>query len=219
MATAAPPTLADVVHELGDIPLRRVRLPVGDATEDDVIRALEAPDKRLCELVDGVLVEKDMGWRESLIAGRIVAFIWAYLDLHPLGIALTTDGPVRLRPGKIRIPDGCFISNERLPEQADAGAILDAAPDLAIEVISKGNTPAEMKRKLKEYFSAGVRLVWFVYPRKQAALQFTSPRAKVEIGRDGALSGGKVLPGLSIPLGQVLIDPKRSKNGRSRNGR
>lgn len=216
MSIAAPPlvatTLADVLQRLGDVPLRRVRLPVGDATEDDVIRALDAPDKKLCELIDGVLVEKDMGWRESLIAGRIVAFIWAYLDLHPLGIALTTDGPVRLRPGKIRIPDGCFVANERLPEeQSEGSAILDAVPDLAIEVISKGNTPAEMKRKLGEYFRAGVRLVWFIYPRKQTALQFTSPRTKVEIGKDGALSGGKVLPGLSIPL--------KHKNGRSRNGR
>lgn len=90
---------------------------------------------------------------------------------------------------------------------------------MAFEVVSKGNTPAEMKRKLNDYFTAGVRLLWLIDPRKQTALQFTSRRTKIEIGKEGALSGGRVLPGLSIPLKDVLIDPRRLKNGRSRNGR
>src|SRR5262249_8918228 len=73
-AAAAPEsmeTLADLVDRLGEIPLERIRLhpPPGEATEEDLIAALEAPRKRICELVDGVLVEKPMGTREAILGG------------------------------------------------------------------------------------------------------------------------------------------------------
>jgi hypothetical protein len=60
--------LAELIHLLGDIPPERIRMhPLpGTATERDVLDALEAPQKRLCELVDGVLVEKTMGAMESI---------------------------------------------------------------------------------------------------------------------------------------------------------
>ena len=39
------------------------------------------------------------------------------------------------------------------------------APDLAVEVLSESNTRAEMDRKLRDYFAAGVLLVWYFDPR------------------------------------------------------
>ncbi|MBM3226106.1 MAG: Uma2 family endonuclease [Candidatus Tectomicrobia bacterium] len=36
-----------------------------------------------------------------------------------------------------------------------------------VEVLSEGNTPAEMTRKRQEYFTAGVQLVWFVDPQRR----------------------------------------------------
>ena len=73
-AIAEPPdeaiTFADLLYELGDISPARIvmRPPPGTATEEDVLRLMEAPRKRLCELIDGVLVEKAMGWKESVLA-------------------------------------------------------------------------------------------------------------------------------------------------------
>ena len=57
------------MERLGNIPAYRIRLQPspGMAIEDDVIAALEAPRKRICELVDGVLVEKAVGWAESAL--------------------------------------------------------------------------------------------------------------------------------------------------------
>lgn len=81
--------LADLLHRLGDIPTRRVLIdpPPGTATERHAIALLEGNDKRLVELVDGVLVEKPMGWKESLLAALVVKHLWVYLDKHDLGIA------------------------------------------------------------------------------------------------------------------------------------
>ena len=62
-------TLAELVERLGGVPLERIRFRPypGTATEEDVIR-IEAQENRLCELIEGVLVEKPMGFRESLLA-------------------------------------------------------------------------------------------------------------------------------------------------------
>ena len=60
---------------------------------------------------------------------------------------------IRLAPGLIRIPDVSFISWHRLPGRTiPHEAILSTAPDLAVEVLSPGNTQREMQAKLKEYF-------------------------------------------------------------------
>ena len=64
-----------------------------------------------------------------------------------------------------RLGDVPPSSKERLPQ----GRIPDAAvpqlvPDLAVEVLSEGNTKKEMARKRGECFDAGVRLVWVVDP-------------------------------------------------------
>ena len=68
---ARPPfeTLADVLKQLGGIDPSRVRadVPLGKATEHDLVRLLDR-SQRLYELVDGVLVEKTMGFPESFAA-------------------------------------------------------------------------------------------------------------------------------------------------------
>src|SRR4051794_4897761 len=56
----------DLIAHLGDIPPERIRMhPLpGTATEKDLLRLVER-EKILCELIDGVLVEKVMGAREG----------------------------------------------------------------------------------------------------------------------------------------------------------
>jgi hypothetical protein len=64
-APPGPPTLVDLWKRLGKVPLERIWLdpPLGTATVDDVIR-VEAKYNRLCELVDGTLVEKAVGFED-----------------------------------------------------------------------------------------------------------------------------------------------------------
>ncbi len=107
-----PRNLAELLDRLGNVPLARVRFgpSFGSATEADVLRLLESEDKCICELIDGVLVEKPMGFKESTIAGIIVQYINNYLDNHDLGVAFCPDAPIRIKPGRIRFPDTGFIS-------------------------------------------------------------------------------------------------------------
>jgi Uma2 family endonuclease len=215
-ATIAPPTienLADLQKRLGGIPLERIRSrpAPGTATEDDVIR-IEAEQNRLCELVDGTLVEKAVGAKESYLAWLLGGFLKIYLGQNDIGIGLTADGMMRIAPGLVRIPDLSFIAWDKLPSHtAPEEPIPDLAPDLAVEILNEGNTPAEMRRKVGEYFDAGVRLVWLIDPKKRAARVYTPPHRSVPIREDQALDGGDVLPGFSVSLAELFRHMPRSR--------
>ncbi len=215
MATVHPTkasawTAADLVERFGPILLARVvgTSGPGEGTVEDVVR-LNDHEKRHCELIDGVLLEKTTGAWESLIAGQIVTLLNLYLANNKLGLAFTTDGMMQIMPDQVRIPDAAFVSwanleNSGFPEEA---APL-MAPDLAVEVISPGNTQREMERKLEEYFEAGVRLVWYVEPREKKVTVYTRPDAAVVLGETDQLTGGEVLPGLVIELKELFAAPK-----------
>ena len=212
--TAKVRTVADLLKRLGNIPPERVwfRPVPGTATEQDVID-IESHENRLCELVDGVLVEKTVGYYESLVAMLIGHFIRLFLDRHDLGIVLGPDGTLRIMPGLVRIPDVSFISWNKFPKrELPAEPIPDLVPDLAVEVLSEGNTAEEMRRKLGEYFKVGVRLVWLIDPATRTAEVYTSPRKKTIITADDALDGGTVLPGFRLSLHELFTRAGHRRN-------
>ena len=217
-ATIARPdikTLADLRRRLGGIPLDRIRFrpAPGTATEKDVIEA-EERENRLCELVDGTLVEKAVGFEEARLASRLGHLVSSYLDQNDLGICVGADGMVRIAPGLVRIPDVSFISLDRLPgRESPKEPIPDLAPDLAVEVLSEGNTKAEMARKVREYFEAGVVLVWLIDPKKRTARVFSTVEKSVLVRADQSLDAGAVLPGFVLRLSDLLDRGRRPRGG------
>jgi Uma2 family endonuclease len=199
-------TVASLLERLGGISPDRVRLkpPPGTATEADLI-AVSLRDGSLCELVDGVLVEKAMGYAESFMAVVLASLLWAFVDPRNLGLVSGADGMMRLFPGLVRLPDVAFVSWDRIPgRRFPREPIAGFAPDLAVEVLSKGNTPAEMARKRQEYFSAGVRLVWIIDLNARTATVFTQANQSTVLGEGDTLDGGELLPGFALPLGDYF---------------
>lgn len=204
--TAAVETLADLLERLGDIPPERVRLhpPLGTATEQDILDAHDRQD-RLYELVDGVLVEKAKGFRESFLAAALITILWSFVQPRKLGLVTGADGMVRLASGLVRIPDVAFVSWERLAgRRIPSEPIPQLAPDLVVEVLSSSNTPGEMTRKRQEYFAAGVRLVWMVDAEMRTVAVYTAPQQCIVFQETQTLQGDPVLPGFTLPLQQLF---------------
>jgi Uma2 family endonuclease len=210
-------TVADLVERLGGIPMERIRLhPLpGTAKEKDVIAAEHEPRKRICELIDGVLVEKAMGARESLLAAVIIRLLGAHVEEYDLGVVLGADATLRLWPGRVREPDVCFISWDRLPgREMPEEPIPHLAPELAIEVLSPSNTKKEMLLKRQDYFRSGVLEVWEIQPKTQTAEVYTSPTKRRHVGKDDVLHGGDILPGFVLPLAKLFGSLKKSEKPR-----
>jgi Uma2 family endonuclease len=209
---APPEDVAELLERLGNIPPERIRLrpPPGTATEADVLAALEAPRKRLCELIDGVLVEKAMGYTESVLATYLIELLNAFVRPRNLGLITSPDGTIRLWAGRVRIPDIAFFPWGRMPgRRRPPEPIPTLAPDLAVEILSTSNTRAEMRLKRQDDFSVGVRLVWEIDPVDRTVTVYTAPETGTVLAEADTLGGGAVLAGFALPLREFFAELDR----------
>jgi Uma2 family endonuclease len=202
-------TAADLVEKFGPISLARIchYKPPGEATEEDVIWLHDHAEK-LCELVDGILLEKALGTYESLLAAEIARLIGNFVRPRKLGAILGADGMLRLSPGLIRIPDVAFIVAAKLANNAlRQHAVARLGPDLAVEVLSESNTEREMERKLSDYFASGAQLVWIVDPSDQTLRAFTAKTEATLHRSPACVPGEPALPGFILNLADLFADP------------
>jgi Uma2 family endonuclease len=166
---------------------------------------VEAKEDRLCELVAGVLVEKAMGFNESCLAVFLGTLLNQFVIPRNLGIVTGPDGTVELMADLVRIPDVAFTNWDRLPGRRRPSApIPRLAPNLAVEVLSRNNTPGEMAVKRQDYFGAGVELVWEIDPERRTVVVYTSATQGTTLGPSDTLDGGVVLPGFVLPLQELF---------------
>jgi Uma2 family endonuclease len=209
-------TIADLQRRFGPMPFGRIRQnpAPGTATEKDVLWLNDHED-RLCELVDGILVEKTVGLEESWIAGRLVTLLNLHVEPRNLGLVTGADGMFLLAQGLVRIPDVAFVSWDRIPGgEFPKQPIPHLVPDLTVEVISPSNTRKEMEEKLREYFEKGVRLVWLVRPRARVVDVYTAADQFTRLSVSATLDGADVLPGFSIAVGDLFRKPEGPGRGK-----
>lgn len=189
--------VADLIAHLG-VPPERIKMrPLpGTATEEDVIVT-----RPLCELIDGVLVEKAMGFFESRLAVILAHYLEDYFEINDIGFTLGEGGMQRVEYGQVRIPDVSIYLWSRFPNrELTIEQILDKAADICVEVLSPSNTEQEMDRKRREFFAAGTKLFWIVDPKKRSVEVYTSPENPTVLTESDTLDGGEVLPGFQLAI-------------------
>src|SRR5580704_8315063 len=80
---------------------------------------LAMPDGKSYELVDGQLVERNMGAESSWVGGELYARLRQYGQEHQLGWAFPADTGYQCfphAPGLVRKPDVSFVRYGRLPD-------------------------------------------------------------------------------------------------------
>lgn len=215
------PTIADVQERLGHIPESRIlSFPApGTATVQDLLDGSITGD-RGHELVDGILVEKPMGFNDDRIGTRLIRLIGTYLDTNNIGEVAGAQGMIRFKLDLVRVPDVSFIRWDSVEDpdiiENPAGAFLEVPPDLAVEVVSPSNTRREMEIKLAEYAKAGVKLVWYIDPERKEVDVYPrgNPKRKKTLGVDDTLDGGDVLPDFAVKVACLFESRAPAKKGK-----
>jgi Uma2 family endonuclease len=169
---------------------------------------LAVQDEPLYEIVHGQRVDlPPMSAYTTWLASRLHLRLGLYAEDKGLGVSVTEmlfvlDAEHNLR----RRPDVAFVSTARwpldraLPETGD----WDVVPDLAVEVISPNDVFKDVLAKVREYFHYGVQVVWVVAPEERQVYVYDSPtHVRILTGQD-ELTGGEVVPGFRLPLGQLF---------------
>jgi Uma2 family endonuclease len=178
--------------------------------ESPVAPATEPEPAGLYEVVHGQAVEKPpMAAFEADIATYLVVALDGFVRPHRLGkvqseMLFLIDRAQNLQ----RRPDVSFVSSDRWPLHlwAPKTPAWDVVPDLAVEVVSPTNTAEAVLAKLEEYFQAGTRLAWVVFPRQGKLYVYESPTAVRILQAGDDLDGGAVLPGFRLPLAELFGD-------------
>ena len=165
--------------------------------------ALQSSGKHF-ELISGVLVEvSPTGEIHTVLATWIAYLILVYVDAHDLGEVTGEIGGYLLAPDTVLAPDVGFISKDRLTARTGQGYI-PVAPDLAVEIMSPGDTANEINDKVLRYLQAGTQLCWVVYPVSKTVTVYKASHEGAIIGIDAFLDGGAVLPGFSLPVRDIF---------------
>ena len=163
---------------------------------------------RQIELVEGEIIEMSKptpGHGE--ITMRLGVKIASYVYENDLGrvTAAETGFVVGRNPGgraTVRGLDIAFISKAKAPDPLPF-KLFELVPDLAVEVISPGNRTGDTHKKVRELLKAGTPLIWIVYAETRTVAVHTAV-GTVTYEESDTLSGGDVLPGFEVGVGDIF---------------
>jgi Uma2 family endonuclease len=175
--------------------------------------APEQVDDDLYEVVDGLRVEvPPMSSYAAKIATRLATRLNIHAEREHLGEAIVESLfqlPLANDKSRNRRPDVAFVTYQRWPagrpQPVDDNA-WDVVPDLTVEVVSPHDLSEDLLSRVLEYFQAGVRLVWVIYPKLRTIHVFETPTSIRVVPEADILDGGPVVPGFSMAL-SLLFDP------------
>lgn len=175
---------------------------------------LKLPDRDRFELVNGDLVERNMGWESSRIGFRLARFLDNHCDPHQLGWVNGPDAGYQCYeevypddPDRVRKPDVSFIRLERLSPDDRPEGHCDIVPDLVAEVISPNDTAYEVRAKTEEYLRAGVQIVWVIDPHAKQVDVHRADGSLQKLYEDEELSGEEVVPGFRLLVSELFRVP------------
>jgi len=165
-----------------------------------------APEEGLSELVAGSIVcEPPPGKTHGWITVNVVTLLGPYVRNRRLGRLYAETGFVLARePDTVRAPDAAFVSTARLAAETQRGPYFEGAPDLAVEVLSPGNTPSAVAEKIREFLTAGSLAVWVIDPEARSLTVHRPDRLPCTLSAADTLDAGRALPGLRFQVREIF---------------
>jgi Uma2 family endonuclease len=174
-------------------------------TAEELLRM--ADDGFRYELVRGELRRMTpAGSVHGRVAMNIGTALNNHVKAHDLGTVYAAETGFRLAgdPDTVRAPDVAFVSRERLEAVGEVEGYWPGAPDLAIEVISPGDSHVEVEEKVFDWLEAGAEMVLTVNLRKRSVTVYLSLADITILTGTAVLGGGDVVPGFRLTLREIF---------------
>ncbi len=174
-------------------------------------RDAQGNDCRLALIRGEVKTLSPTGGVHGILCIKLGAALLDFVEAHELGevFGAETGFVVERAPDSVIGADLAFVSRERMATVENIYKFIPFAPDLAVEVLSPGNTVQEIDEKIAFYFAAGSRAVWIVNPKSRTVAAYSSEVEVRILGEAETLEGGDVLPGFSYELSRLFAAVKR----------
>jgi Uma2 family endonuclease len=160
------------------------------------------------ELVRGELRKMSPSdWEHGEVVVNITLLLGQYVKVNKLGSCggAETGFKIASDPDTVRAPDLSFVSRERIPVGDARKKFLTGAPDLAVEVVSPGDTRREVNEKVADWLEAGARAVWVINPKRRGVTVYRSLTDVTRLSEDDELDGGDVAPGFRCKVSEIFV--------------
>lgn len=164
-------------------------------------------DHKGYELVDGRLLEKGMGAETSEIQSQLGFLLQLWVRQAKLGKIYEAEAVYRCfpeKPDQTRKPDVSYVRTSRLPGGKSPRGAIRIAPDLVVEVISPNEVVYDLNRKLADFQSVGVPLIWVVHPDLRVVDVYIPGQPTQRLTAADELSGDPVLPGFRVRIADLF---------------
>src|SRR5580765_1453706 len=139
------------------------------------------------------------------ICVRLLSALNAFVQQQRLGVVLDSSTGFWMRNRNCRAPDISFISRGRLAGwKPSTRRFFEGAPDLAVEILSPGNTRMEIDNRLSDFFSSGTQIAWVISPDDACVEVCHSPTARQLLGSGAFRDGEGLLPGFRYAIADLF---------------
>lgn len=159
------------------------------------------------ELVKGeLLTMSPAGGEHGAIAGILAAVIVEFVKRNRLGVVFGAETGFLLErnPDTVRAPDVAFIHRGRMPSEGLPTGYWPGPPDLAVEILSPGDSIREVDEKTAEWIRAGTQAVWVVSPRSKTVTVYSADGNIATFAANATFDGGAILPGFSCLVADLF---------------
>lgn len=159
------------------------------------------------ELVKGELRKMSpSGSEHGAIVVNITVLLGQHVKANKLGVCFGAETGFKISsdPDTVRAPDVSFVRRERIPETGIPKKFWQGAPDLAVEVVSPGDTYNEVEDKVGQWLAAGARAVWVLNPNCRSVTVYRSAAEVTRLSEGDELDGGGVVPGFRCKVSEIF---------------
>jgi Uma2 family endonuclease len=159
------------------------------------------------ELVKGELRQMSpSGWKHGMVVVNITLLLGQYVKTNRLGVCFGAETGFKIEsdPDTVRAPDLGFISRERIPDGGVSKSFWPGPPDLAVEVVSPGDTRREVNEKVADWLEAGAQAVWVINPKQRGVTVYRSMTDVTRLSEEDELDGGDVVPGFHCKVSEIF---------------
>jgi Uma2 family endonuclease len=161
-----------------------------------------------CELVRGELRQMaPAGFEHGIVIARLTWRLGQHVETHQLGVVCGAETGFKIshNPDTVRAQDIAFVSSERLAQLGITKKYWAGAPDLAVEVLSPGDTVEEVGEKVEDWLAAGTRVVWIVSSKLRNVTVYRSLTSIAVLSEKDELDGQDVVPGFRCRVAEIFV--------------
>lgn len=137
---------------------------------------------------------------------KIVFHLIAQGDRRNLGKTRCGEVGVILwrNPDRVVGADAVFVAKSSLPVRTSEEGYLETIPELVVEIRSKNDSSPEVEQKVKDYLTAGVRVVWVPDPQQRTLTEYRRRKKPRVLSAKDTLTIEDIIPGFQIIVEEVF---------------